>query len=84
MATVDTIDQLDLSTAAHTAGISVGTLYRLNPALNQWSTHPKGPHRLMVPASDQEAIQTALSSIPRNIVLLGFGTKSYETTLSAT
>ena len=64
MATVDTIDQLDLSTAAHTAGISVGTLYRLNPALNQWSTHPKGPHRLMVPASDQEAIQTALSSIP--------------------
>ena len=64
MATVDTIDQLDLSTAAHTAGISVRTLYRLNPALNQWSTHPKGPHRLMVPASDQEAIQTALSSIP--------------------
>ena len=64
MATVDTIDQLDLSTAAHTAGISVGTLYRLNPALNQWSTHPKGPHRLMVPASDQDAIQTALSSIP--------------------
>ena len=67
MATVDTIDQLDLSTAAQTAGISVGTLYRLNPALNQWSTHPKGPHRLMVPASDQDAIQTALSSIPSKL-----------------
>ena len=64
MAMVDTIDQLDVITAAHEAGISVETLYRLNPALNQWSTHPKGPHRLMVPASNQEAIQTALNSIP--------------------
>ena len=66
MAMVDTIDQLDVITAAHEAGISVETLYLLNPALNQWSTHPEGPHRLMVPASDQDSIQTALSRIPAN------------------
>ena len=66
MAMVDTIDQLDVITAAHEAGISVETLYRLNPALNQWSTHPEGPHRLMVPVGDQDSIQTALSRIPPN------------------
>ena len=64
LAIVDTIDQLDVSKAASTSGISVETLYRINPALNQWSTHPRGPHRLMVPARNREGIQTALVNIP--------------------
>ena len=64
LAIVDTTDQLDVSKAASASGISVETLYRINPALNQWSTHPRGPHRLMVPAPNRDRIQTALANIP--------------------
>ena len=63
LAIVDTTDQLDVSKAASASGISVETLYRINPALNQWSTHPQGPHRLIVPAPNREMIQTALANI---------------------
>ena len=66
LAAVDTIAQLDVRKAASAAGISIETLYQINPALNQWSTHPRGPHRLMVPAPDREAIQRALADIPSN------------------
>ena len=65
LAIVNTIDQLDVSKAASVAGIPVEVLYRINPALNQWSTHPRGPHRLMVPASSREEIQSALANIPQ-------------------
>lgn len=66
LAAVDTGEQLDVRKAASAAGISIKTLYQMNPALNQWSTHPRGPHRLMVPAPDRESIQRALSDIPSN------------------
>jgi len=55
---VDTHTQMDLSRAASALGVSVETLYDWNPALNQWATHPRGPHRLLV---DKQSINPQLS-----------------------
>ena len=46
---VDIGHQIDLTLAAQLASLDVETLYRFNPGLNQWATHPDGPHRLIVP-----------------------------------
>jgi len=46
---VATSHQIDLDLAARLAGISVDALYQFNPGLNQWATHPEGPHRLVLP-----------------------------------
>jgi membrane-bound lytic murein transglycosylase D len=40
-------------------------IYRWNPSLNQWATPPKGPHRIIVPASvDAQAAQVQINAIP--------------------
>ena len=57
--------QVDLSRAAQATGLTVEELYRLNPALNQWATHPDGPHRLLVPAGRSDALARALADVPR-------------------
>jgi membrane-bound lytic murein transglycosylase D len=57
--------QLDLSVAAAAAELDVSTLYRWNPALNQWSTPPEGPHYLIVPKSKGLDAETVLASIPQ-------------------
>ncbi|WP_344795218.1 lytic transglycosylase [Litoribacillus peritrichatus] len=41
--------QIDLAQAADMAEIEIDELYKLNPAFNQWATHPDGPHRILVP-----------------------------------
>ncbi len=46
---VDPKEQLDLAIAAQYAGISVKELQGYNPAYNQWSTAPDGPHHLLIP-----------------------------------
>ncbi len=46
--------QVDVAKAADLIGIDLETLYAFNPALNQWATHPAGPHRLILPASKRE------------------------------
>ena len=46
---VDPEEQLDLAIAADYAGISVKELQSYNPAYNQWSTAPEGPHQLLIP-----------------------------------
>ncbi len=45
---IETGSQLDLSQAAKALEVSLAELYDWNPALNQWATHPDGPHRLLV------------------------------------
>lgn len=60
---VDTGGQLDLARAADLAGVAVETLYRLNPALNRWSTHPDGPHRLLLPIGKAEAFRAGLATL---------------------
>jgi len=61
---VATGGQLDLSVAADAAGLDVATLYRWNPALNQWSTPPAGPHYLLVPSTADRDAEAALAAIP--------------------
>ncbi|MDW1632071.1 transglycosylase SLT domain-containing protein, partial [Vibrio sp. Y176] len=46
---VDPKEQLDLAIAADYAGIGVKELQSYNPAYNQWSTAPEGPHQLLIP-----------------------------------
>jgi len=45
---IETGSQLDLSEAAKALNVPLDDLYDWNPALNQWATHPRGPHRLLV------------------------------------
>jgi membrane-bound lytic murein transglycosylase D len=62
-AAVQTGGQIDIARAADAVGISVEQVYALNPALNQWATHPNGPDRLIVPADMAEAAQQALDEL---------------------
>lgn len=55
--------QLDLARAAELADISVEQLYQLNPPFNQWATHPKGPHYLLIPQQKAEAFSLKLSGL---------------------
>lgn len=63
---VDTRGQFDLAKAADTLSMDVDELYDWNPALNQWSTPPDGPHRLTIPAFDPAQSQAALYAVPEN------------------
>ncbi|MEX2488243.1 MAG: LysM peptidoglycan-binding domain-containing protein [Pseudomonadales bacterium] len=60
---VDIGSQLDLAKAASLAEISVEELYLLNPAFNQWSTRPNGPHRLLVPREKAASFRDRLKSL---------------------
>ncbi len=61
---VETGGQIDLSMAADLSGIPLKKLYQLNPGFNRWASNPKGPHRLLVPATKAEKLYTALLEIP--------------------
>ena len=63
---VDTTSQIDLAMAAELAGISLETLYVLNPAYNRWATDPDGPHKLMVPVDKAETFQQNLAALPND------------------
>ena len=63
-AVVDTPGQLDLARAAGALGCDLDEIYRRNPALNRWATHPDGPHRLVVSADNEAAAKRALAAIP--------------------
>ncbi|GAK15438.1 LOW QUALITY PROTEIN: membrane-bound lytic murein transglycosylase D precursor [Vibrio sp. JCM 19053] len=60
---VDPEEQLDLAIAADYAGISVKELQSYNPAYNQWSTAPEGPHQLLIPVEKKE---TFLTKVEKN------------------
>ncbi len=61
---VNTGSQLDLSVAAEIAEISIDELYLLNPAFNKWSTHPDGPHELLVPRQQAKTFRANLAALP--------------------
>jgi|TARA_B100002003_G_scaffold251988_1_gene299860 membrane-bound lytic murein transglycosylase D len=87
--------QLDLGRAAELADISSKELYLLNPGFNQWSTHPDGPHQLLLPVERAEAFSIALAELPAAQRLawkrhkihpgetLGIIAARYKTTVSA-
>jgi membrane-bound lytic murein transglycosylase D len=59
-----TIDsQIDLAQAADLAGIQIDELYRLNPAFNQWATHPDGPHRILIPIEKADEFTENLAAL---------------------
>jgi len=58
--------QLDLALAAELAGVNVDTIYQYNPGYNRWSTHPSGPHRLVMPIDVAEQFVAALDEVPRS------------------
>lgn len=56
--------QMELARVAEVTGLDLEELYRLNPGLNQWATHPAGPHRLLLPAARAEALGRTLAQVP--------------------
>jgi len=63
MQSIKTHSQFDLTQAATTLGVTVEKLYDWNPALNQWATHPQGPHRLLVSHRHPNA-QSLIDTVP--------------------
>ncbi len=61
---VEIDSQIDVALAAELAGLPVDDIYRLNAGLNRWATDPKGPHRLVLPATHVHGFQSALAELP--------------------
>lgn len=61
---VDIGAQLDLSLAADLAGMTMDDLYELNAGYNQWATHPKGPHELLIPVEKATMFRERLVELP--------------------
>jgi membrane-bound lytic murein transglycosylase D len=62
-AVVATEGQIDLALAAELGAVEIDTLYALNPGINRWATDPDGPHRLLVPLANAEALEIALATL---------------------
>ena len=63
--TLNTHSQFQLTKLSQVIGIDIDEIHRWNPALNQWATPPKGPHRIIVPASvDIQLVQAEIDAIP--------------------
>ncbi|MCG2633443.1 MAG: LysM peptidoglycan-binding domain-containing protein [Gammaproteobacteria bacterium] len=60
---VETGGQIELALAARLAELDIGQLQSLNPALRRWATRPEGPHHLLVPADQAEALRRGLATI---------------------
>ena len=56
--------QIDVAILADASGVSIDELYLLNPGLKRFATDPAGPHRLLVPAEDEDRVQAALAELP--------------------
>lgn len=56
--------QFDLMKVSKVLELDLQTLYSWNPALSQWATPPKGPHRLLLPPQVLDA-QQRLAAIPK-------------------
>lgn len=61
---VEVGSQLDLGEGARMAEIETAELYRLNPAFNQWATHPRSPQTLLIPAEQEQTFRKNLSELP--------------------
>lgn len=61
-----TFSQIDMARIAEVTTLSIEELYHLNPSLNQWATHPKGPHRIIFPYNLSDTAQKQLAKVPAN------------------
>ena len=66
MTLIDTVSQIDISTFSGITGLAIEDIYQLNPALNQWATHPDGPHRLVVPIEMAVTAQKKVLALEAN------------------
>ena len=64
-AVVETGGQIDMALAAQLAGIDTDALYALNPGVNRWATDPEGPHRLLLPLEQADAVHDLARSTRR-------------------
>ena len=62
-AIIATGSQVDIATVASAMGKPVDYVYDRNPGLDRWATHPHGPHRLIVDASDAQAATQAINGL---------------------
>jgi membrane-bound lytic murein transglycosylase D len=62
---VDIGSQMDLSKAAEAAEIGIKELYLLNPSFNKWSTHPDGPHEILVPVAQVQTLKENLKQLSK-------------------
>jgi membrane-bound lytic murein transglycosylase D len=60
---IDVHSQIDLAQAADLAEMEINDLYKLNPGFNQWATHPKGPHKILVPLEQSELFKENLAGL---------------------
>lgn len=51
--------QVDLVDFSRASGIDQNLLMHMNAGFKRWATSPNGPHRLLVPINDQQALQLA-------------------------
>ncbi|MGB5444246.1 MAG: LysM peptidoglycan-binding domain-containing protein [Psychromonas sp.] len=63
---VDTESQVDLTYAAKLAELSIAEMQFLNPAFNNWTTPPDGPHKLLIPTKTAEQFTLLLSNTKQN------------------
>ena len=62
-AVIETGSQIDIALAAAAMDKPPEYLYRRNPALKRWATHPRGPHRLLVDGADEQAAIAAIAGL---------------------
>lgn len=60
---VATGGQIDLKIAADLADVPIEEVLLLNPGFNRSSTHPKGPHRLLLPVRRADGFRNALAKL---------------------
>ncbi len=63
---VDVGHQIDLALAAELAGVSIDTIYQLNPGYHRWATDPRGPHRLLIPVEKSKRFKRGLARLSRD------------------
>jgi len=61
---VETEGQMDISVAAELAEMNTEALYLLNPGYNRWTTHPQGPHQLIIPVNNSTTFKQNLAALP--------------------
>ena len=63
---VETPGQMDISVAAELAGMNTDALYLLNPGYNRWTTHPDGPHQLVIPVNHSTTFMQNIAALPES------------------
>lgn len=63
---VDLGSQIDLHVIAKLADVPVGDLYDINPGFRRWATDPTGPHQVLVPIENKDALIADLANLPED------------------